>query len=222
MSEAGRSGAFEKLRRFVRSAPPAERCEMCSTALGREHQHLVELASRKMVCACDSCAILFTSQTRYKRVPRRVRYLENFQLTDSQWDGMLMPINLAFFFRSTAQGRVVAMYPSPGGATESLLPLETWDEIVNENPVLQELETDVEALLVNRIGHSRGFTRPEYYLGPIDECYKLVGLIRGHWQGLSGGAEVWQEIARFFTELRLRSPVEARAAHTQLSAELHA
>ena len=195
---------------------------MCSAALAREHQHLIELASRKLVCACDSCAILFTSQTKYKRVPRRVRYLDDFQLTDSQWDGMLMPINLAFFFYGSPQGRVIAMYPSPAGATESLLPLETWDEIVNENPVLKEMEADVEALLVNRIGHSRGFTGPEYYVAPIDECYKLVGLIRGHWQGLSGGTEVWQEIAGFFTALRLRSTVEVRAAQAQLSTELHA
>lgn len=120
------------------------------------------------------------------------------------------------------------MYPSPAGATESLLPLETWEEIVNLNPSLKDMESDVEALLVNRIGHSRGFTRPEYYLAPIDECYKLVGLIRGHWQGFSGGAEVWQEIAGFFEALRARSgggaPLEPAEAMRQVpvSAESNA
>ena len=132
---------------------------MCSQELAPAHQHLLEPVSRKLLCACDACAILFSSQgqTKYKRVPRRIRFLAEFRMTDSQWDGLMMPINMAFFFKSTPQGRVVAMYPSPAGATESLLSFDTWDEIALENPVLQEMEADVEALLVNRIGHARGF-----------------------------------------------------------------
>ena len=46
---------------------------------------------------------------------------------------------------------------------------------------------------------------PEYYLLPMDECYKLVGLIRTHWKGLSGGTEVWQQIGEFFKNLKMRS-----------------
>jgi hypothetical protein len=170
--------------------------------------HLLDPAARKLICACDACSILFSGQQgqKYKRVPRRVRLLANFQMTASQWDGMMMPVNMAFFFRSTPQNRVIALYPSPAGATESLLSFDTWDEIEVENPVLYQMESDVEALLVNRIGHSRGFTSPEYYLVPIDECFRLVGLIRSHWQGLSGGAEVWAEIGKFFGDLKSRSP----------------
>jgi Family of unknown function (DUF5947) len=194
--------AFDRLRTFSQPAPPRERCEMCGVALGSEHPHLLEPANRKLLCTCDSCAILFSGQTKYKRVPRRVRYLPDFKLSDGQWDGLMMPINLAFFFRSTPQNRVVAMYPSPAGATESLLALDTWEEIARDNPALEEMEPDVEALLANRIGHARGFTHPEYYLLPIDQCFKLVGLIRARWQGLSGGAEVWQEVAAFFGALK--------------------
>jgi hypothetical protein len=65
----------------------------------------------------------------------------------------------------------------------------------------------VEALLVNRVGHTRGFSAPEYYVLPIDECYKLVGLIRGNWRGLSGGTEVWQKIGQFFDSLKRRATV---------------
>jgi Family of unknown function (DUF5947) len=188
---------------------------MCSKELTAVHQHLLEPANRKLVCACDACAILFSNQgqTKYRRVPRRVRFLENFHMTDGQWDGLLMPINMAFFFRSTPQSRVIALYPSPAGATESLLSLDTWDEIEAENPVLLEMEADVEALLVNRIGHSRGFSESEYYVVPIDECFKLVGLIRSRWQGLSGGTEVWREIGQFFGELKARSPLAAERRH---------
>ena len=185
---------------------------MCGTPLPPEHQHLLEPPQRRIVCACDACAILFDTQgnAKYKRVPRRIRFLPDFQLTDSQWNGLMMPINMAFFFRSTPHdGRVIAMYPSPAGATESLLTLDTWDDIAENNPVLDEMEADVEALLVNRIGHSRGFTDPEYYIVPIDECYKLVGLIRSHWSGLAGGTEVWRQIAEFFAQMKARSPKAA-------------
>lgn len=207
-TDASFSASFDVLRRFVRRPSTAERCELCSRELAVGHQHLLEPIGRKLVCACDACAILFGSQgqTKYKRVPRRIRLLDGFRLTDSQWDGLMMPINMAFFFKSTPQGRVMALYPSPAGATESLLSFDTWGEIAQENPALLEMEADVEALLVNRIGHARGFSHPEYYMVPIDECFKLVGLIRSRWQGLSGGTEVWREIGQFFGDLKARSP----------------
>jgi len=213
--DASMGSSFGSLRQFVRRPSPVESCEMCSRELSAGHQHLLDPASRKLICACEACAILFSNQgqTKYKRVPRRVRFLPDFRMTDSQWDGLMMPINMAFFFRSTPQGRVIALYPSPAGATESLLSFDTWDEIELENPALLEMEADVEALLVNRIGHARGFSTPEYYLVPIDECFKLVGLIRSRWQGLSGGTEVWREIGEFFSGLKAKSPRVAEGSH---------
>ena len=103
------------------------------------------------------------------------------------------------------------MYPSPAGATESLLELESWNDLATRNPQLDEMEPDVEALLVNRLGYSRGYSAPEYYVLPIDECYKLVGLIRAHWSGLSGGTEVWQQIGEFFRSLKERATVVGAA-----------
>ena len=97
---------------------------------------------------------------------------------------------------------MVALYPSPAGAVESQLSLDAWNEIVQENPILSQLQPDIEALLVNRVGHAHEWSRAEYYIAPIDECYRLVGLIRANWKGLSGGSEVWAEIGRFFSELR--------------------
>src|SRR5271169_582969 len=169
--------AFATLRQFARKRTPVERCEMCSRELFPEHEHLVEPASRKLICACGACAILFEGQagTKYKRVPRRVLFLQDFQLTDGQWDGLMVPIEMAFFFKSTPHGKVIALYPSPAGPTESLLGLDTWNDIVEVNPVLNQMEPDVMALLVNRVGHNRGSVAAEYYLVPIDECYKLVG-----------------------------------------------
>ncbi len=120
-------------------------------------------------------------------------------MTDAAWEDLLIPINLAFFFRSSATGRVVAAYPSPAGATESLLTLEAWQQLEEQNPILKELEPDVEALLVNRVGQAR-----EIFRVPIDECYKLVGIIRANWRGLSGGSEVWTAIEAFRADLKAR------------------
>jgi hypothetical protein len=222
------ANAFGLLRQFARKPRPAERCELCGAGLEHEHSHLIEPATRKLLCACDACALLFDGRTdaRYKRVPRRAQLLESFQLTDAQWDDLLIPINMAFFFVSnvnpggkpSANERVVALYPSPAGAVESLLSLDAWNEIVKSNPVLHTLQAEVEALLINRIAYSRDAGKAEYFIAPMDECYKLVGLIRAHWKGLSGGAEVWQEIARFFSELRKNAIV----ANPTVNEEQHA
>lgn len=196
-----------RLRQFAAKGPAPERCDLCSRELASDHEHLIDPRERKLLCACGACAVLFSGygDTRYQRVPRRSRLVTNFRISDAQWDALRLPINLAFFFRSTTQDRMVACYPSPAGATESLLELETWDDIERENPILATLEPDVEALLVNRVAHARGMDGATYLLVPIDQCYKLVGLIRSKWTGLSGGTDVWREIAGFFRELTQRA-----------------
>lgn len=194
--------AFEVLRRFVRRRGPEERCDLCSAPLAAEHAHLVEPANRKLLCSCQACALLFSDRqdARYRRVPEEVQFLPDLRLSDAHWEDLHIPINLAFFFHCTPAGRVIAIYPSPAGAMESLLTLEAWQTLVDENPVLRELKPDVEALLVNRVGVAR-----DHYRVPIDHCYKLVWIIRSNWRGLAGGTEVWQAIARFFDGLKERS-----------------
>jgi hypothetical protein len=189
------------LRRFAQPRAPRERCELCSLELGPVHAHLVEPASRRLLCACDACAILFSGQgsVKYRRVPRRAERLANFRLSDEQWAGLSLPVGLAFFLHSSAAGRPLAVYPSPAGPTEAALPAEDWEALAEDNPVLRALEPDVEALLVNRVGAAR-----EHYRVGVDECYKLVGLLRAHWRGLSGGDAVWEEIGRFFKDLANR------------------
>ena len=203
--------AVSVLRRFVRprKAAAVERCELCSAELTHDHEHLLEPSTRQLLCSCHPCAILFSGQTetKYRRVPRRVRLLADFRMTDAQWESLSIPIGMAFFFHSSTEGKIIALYPSPAGAIESLLDLGAWDSVVEENPLLMELEADVEALLVNRLKGTA-----DYYLVPIDECYKLVGLIRAGWRGLSGGSEVWQEIEKFFAGLKEKSGAIREAA----------
>jgi len=212
-----RHGAFALVRQFARRRSETEQCELCGRSLATEHQHLIEPPTRKLACVCDACAVLFSgSQQKYARVPRDVERLDDFRITDAQWDTLLIPIEMAFFFESSTAGRIVAIYPSPAGPTESLLPLETWQGVVEDNPVLRRMRPDVEALVANRMGphrHEAGSDDriAEYYILPIDECFKLVGVIRLHWKGLSGGTVVWREIATFFAEMR------GRAERTQVA-----
>ena len=53
--------------------------------------------------------------------------------------------------RSSMTGTVVALYPSPAGATESEIDLFAWNAMVGANPMLDRLEADAEALVVNRL-----------------------------------------------------------------------
>jgi Family of unknown function (DUF5947) len=190
------------LRNLARRREAKESCELCSVELAPVHRHLWEPTTRRLLCSCPACSLLFEGRRagRYRVVPEGVELLVGFQMTDIQWDELRIPINLAFFCRNSATGRVTAAYPSPAGPTESLLPLDAWQELEVGNPVLGQFEPDVEALLVNRVGT----TRDHFRVG-IDQCYKLVGLIRRNWRGLSGGEEAWEAIGEFFQQLKGQS-----------------
>ena len=94
----------------------------------------------------------------------------------------------------------MAYYPAPTGATESKLKMEPWNQLVEINPPLKDLTADLEALLVNRLDASG-----QYYIVPIDSCYKLIGMIRISWKGIFGGKEVNDIINQFFSELKEKS-----------------
>ncbi|HEX5425836.1 MAG TPA: DUF5947 family protein [Candidatus Acidoferrales bacterium] len=203
MQDVKTGDVFASLRQFVRVRSKAEtRCELCGAGIAPEHSHLLEANSRKVVCSCQPCAILFSSRAgaNYYRIPSTTRFLADFNLQEAEWDALAIPINMAFFCLRNDAKVPVAYYPSPAGATESLLPMDSWRDIVDRNPVLHKLEPEVECLLINRV------TKPhEYYVTPIDECYGLVGLIRSKWRGFSGGPEMWKAIGVFFTSLKARA-----------------
>lgn len=189
------------LRRMAKPRTEVEQCQFCSQSLHNVHRHLLEVASRKIICACDACALRFENVVgRWKLIPRDTKRLCDFQITDPEWESFSLPIHLAFFVRSTPAGKVMAVYPSPAGATESLVPITNWDSLATANPVLSAMQPDVEALLINRLKGAR-----DYFLAPMDICFELVGLIRLHWRGFSGGDRVWQEIEGFFRRLQENS-----------------
>ena len=182
------------------AAEAQELCDLCAVAIPSEHRHLLDLDARQLLCVCRACSLLFdrpaAGRGQLKLVPQRRLRLERFVLSDAIWEQLRIPVDMAYFFHDSRQRRVLAYYPGPMGATESRLELTAWEALEQANPVLSELEEDVEALLVNRVGDNR-----RQWLVPIEDCYRLVAAIRTRWRGFSGGREVWEAIDAFFAQL---------------------
>ncbi|MGI8559381.1 MAG: DUF5947 family protein [Solirubrobacteraceae bacterium] len=188
------------------SKPPDDRCEICRASMPDDHRHLLHLEERRILCTCEACWAMHSGDAEYRPAGMRTAWLEDFVFSDERWAHFQIPIGLAFFMRSGMTNGIVAFYPSPAGATESELDLEAWDALVQENPVLADLEPDGEALIVNRMGDE-----PQYAIAPIDDCYRLVGLIKSRWEGISGGAALEQVVPEFFEMLRARVEAYTKA-----------
>ncbi|MFJ4918862.1 DUF5947 family protein [Streptomyces sp. NPDC088725] len=208
MTPGGRgASAAATLLRVSRSRPAptaGERCEMCTAPIGESHSHVVDLDSRGLMCGCRACYLLFTdpdAQLRYRAVPERYVRFADLTLDGRAWDELQIPVGLAFLFRNSVQDRTVAFYPGPAGATESELPLDAWEKIVESHPELAVLRADVEALLIRRSEGSAGTC----HLVPIDACYELVGQLRTLWRGFDGGREAHAAMDAFFAQVEGRS-----------------
>jgi hypothetical protein len=192
------------LGRLARPAPveQTEKCELCGRPLSDEHRHLLELNERRILCACEPCLAMKSGMENYCPVSTRTLWLDDFVFPDELWSAFQLPVGLAFFMRSTGTNSVVALYPSPAGATECELHLESWDKLVEMNPILLDLEADAEALVVNRMVGAH-----QHAIVPIDECYRLVGLIKSTWQGISGGSAIEDAVPKFFDYVRDKAGV---------------
>jgi hypothetical protein len=183
---------------------PGEVCDMCAEPIPDEHSHVVNIETRNLMCTCRGCYLLFThegaAQGKYRVVPDRYLKDPSFALTEADWQAMEIPVKIAFFFHNSSLGKIAAFYPSPGGATESLLPPDAWARFMEGNHLFGALTPDVEAVIAR--GVEGGF---ECLLVPIDAAYELVGLVRLHWKGFHGGAEAHAAIDAFFASLRARS-----------------
>jgi hypothetical protein len=201
---------FRVLQRITADRKPAvqagERCEMCAEAIADEHQHVVNIEGRQLMCVCRGCYLLFIDQQaalRYRAVPDRYLSFPNFTISQGEWDALEIPVGLAFFFRNSALGRTVAFYPGPAGATESELPLAEWRAVLERHPEIDVLADDVEALLI-RVAE-RGTSDAACLLLPIDACYEFVGRMRMLWRGFDGGQDVHRYLDEFFTAVSARA-----------------
>lgn len=187
--------------------PAGERCEMCAEPVTEEHQHVVNVAARQLMCVCRACYLLFTDASanlRYRAVPDRFLSFPDFGLGRREWEALQIPVGVAFFFRNSALDRTVAFYPGPAGATESELDMAAW-AAASCDPRVGLLADDVEALLVRVPDDPEA---PECFLVPIDACYEFVGGLRLLWRGFDGGAQARDFIDGFFAGVAQRSVVQ--------------
>ncbi len=206
LSARDRATLVTGLRRFLPATPPppsaAARepepgsCELCPLTIGEKHRHLLHLVERRILCVCETCWAVRSGDADFRPVGNRTLRLDDFALTDEQWASFQIPIGLAFFMVSAETGSVVGLYPSPAGATESELDLESWERVCADNPTLRELEPDAEALVVNRLADP-----PQHAIVPIDKAYELVGVVKSSWEGISGGSATEAAVAGYFAEL---------------------
>jgi hypothetical protein len=185
---------------------------MCSETISDEHQHVVNVAGRQLMCVCRACYLLFTdnnAELRYRAVPDRFLAFPGFALDRRAWEALQIPVGVAFFFTNSALGRTVAFYPGPAGACESQLDLDAWNAIRGADSRVGLLCDDVEALLVRALdtdgADDREFAQPQSYLVPIDACYEFVGRLRMLWRGFDGGQEARQFIDDFFAQIAARA-----------------
>jgi len=192
----------DAISRVAQRPADDEVCELCGAGISQRHPHLLDPAAQDIICACAVCATLFAERAgaRFKRVPDLARRLDDFRLTDAEWDGLHVPAGLAFFVRRSATGDVRAIYPGPNGPIEVLPPLAAWHAILVNNPSLDSLQPDVEALVLSRVDRSNGERRMSL-VAPIDACHRLVDMLRTHWRGPNGGANAWMHIDGFFADL---------------------
>ena len=174
-----------------------ECCDLCGVPIPDDHRHLLALVQRRIVCSCEACWAMRSGEGDYRPTGNRTVWLPDLDVPDDLWASFQIPIGLAFFMHSTVTACMVAMYPSPAGATESELHFETWRRMVELNPVLADLEPDIEGLIANRLAEP-----PVYAIAPIDRCYGLTGAIKLTWEGISGGTGVGEAVTRFFDDLR--------------------
>jgi hypothetical protein len=187
--------------RAAQETPAAEKCEFCAAEVAAEHGHVADLETSTLVCACRACYLLFThgqaGRGRYKSVPDRYVSDPDRVMTVAEWDGLEIPVGLAFFLRSSRRGELSGFYPSPAGVTECILDLREWDRLAAAYPLLAAPAPDVEAALICRTESG-----VEYFLVPVDACYELAGRMRLYWRGFDGGAEARASIAEFLGHVR--------------------
>jgi hypothetical protein len=194
----------EALERVLRRAginrAPTEVCDLCAGVLPEPHRHLLDTEHGDLCCACQACCLLFAAHAGSDDQHRHYRLVpdKRMRLGAVPTAALGVPVGLAFFVRH-ADGAVIAHYPSPIGATQWEVDADAWRDVVESCDPLEHLQPDVEALLVNT---ARG--ADEHWLVPIDDCYRLIALVRHEWRGWTGGSQVWPLIQDFFAQLDTR------------------
>ncbi|MYS46481.1 hypothetical protein GTY23_35910 [Streptomyces sp. SID5998] len=188
------------LARLIRSsadrsvAAAAQACELCAAPVPDEHPHLYDMEQAEVRCACRPCSVLFAGDTagggRFRCVPRR-----RLRLRRVDTEALGVPVGLVFFVPHD-DGTVTAQGPSPAGSMRWEVDAAAWRWAGERCPELASMEPEVEALLVNTV---HGLDH--HWIVPVDDCFRMVAVVRREWRGLSGGGRVWPAVTEFFEQL---------------------
>lgn len=194
-------GALARLIRTTAAraaSADAEACELCAAPVPEDHPHLHDADEERVRCVCGPCSVLFdrggAGEGRYRLVPRR-----RVRLPEVATGVLGVPVGLVFFV-PRADGTVTAEGPSPAGAMRWEVDAAAWRRLAETCPPLATVEPEVEALLVNTVHGA-----DHHWIAPVDDCYRMVAVVRRHWRGLSGGGAVWPAVEQFFAGLTERS-----------------
>ena len=188
----------------ARRARAGARCELCPIGIGEDHRHLLHLDERRIVCVCETCWSMRSGDPEFRPPGARTLWLDDFDLPDERVGGVPDPDRPGVPDAQRASAAaVVALYPSPAGATESELELDGVGRAVRGQPGPRAPRARRRG--ADRRPHRRPRTATRSC--PIDQCYRLVGLIKARWEGITGGRGVDAAIAEFFDGLRARAVV---------------
>src|SRR4051794_41864267 len=88
-----------------------ERCDLCGAPIAADHRHLLDVASRELMCACRPCALLFDRDAagaggrHYRLLPDRRPRVDDPRPRDRTWADPGPPGDQAVFFRPTPAAR---------------------------------------------------------------------------------------------------------------------
>ena len=185
--------------------PPEERCEMCGVAIAERARprrgHPGPPAALRLPPLLPAVQ---RRRGRWRPLPWRGRRPSasstTWSSTEADWAALQIPVELAFFLSQGDPPTYAAFYPGPSGATESTLDLARVAATSSPPtpPWRPSSPTSRRYCCATTTPASR------CYVTPVDVCYELVGIVRAHWVGLAGGAEVWARIDAFFDGLARR------------------
>ena len=204
-------GVLRRVHAAARAAGTGRARATCAPSRSATtHSHVANIADRRLMCTCRGCYLLFTAAGGRRPADARGARRSTASSTTSrsprqQWDDLAIPVDLVFLFRQSdaedADGRAAArrLLPEPGRRDRvRARPRRRGSGSPRRTRRSATWPTTSQAALLRRTGPGE-FT---CLLVPIDACYELVGLVRKHWTGFSGGAEVWQRIDEFFDRCR--------------------
>ena len=176
-------------------ATPSGTCELCPIGIGEDHRHLLHLVERRIVCVCETCWSTRSGDPEFRPPGSRTLVLDDFDMTDEVWQSFGIPIGLTFLC-----ARVSAAGSSPSTRARRVRPSPSSTSAPGTR-CARPTRSSTASSPTPRPSWSTARARRVYAIVPVDQAYKLVGLVKERWEGISGGRGVQEAVAEYFEAL---------------------